>query len=247
MDIAALWILITLTGIFAGTLSGIIGFGSSVIMLPLIVFTFGAKEAVPIMAVAALLANCTRVGIWIKEINWRAAMAFSVTAVPAAYLGARTLIVLDSSVLEVILGIFFVAIVLIRRWIGERNFKIRDVHLAGVGLVLGFLTGIVVTTGPINSPFFLWYGLTKGAYIGTEAMASLTVYATKVATFGFSQFLSLQNFINGLLVGASLIIGSFLSKFLIDRIDPKWFRFIVETALIITGILMALKGILELI
>lgn len=246
MNLSVLWICILLVGVLAGTLSGIIGFGSSVILLPLIVFTFGAKEAVPIMAVAALLANLMRVIIWIKEINYRAAFAFSITAVPSAYLGARTLIIIDSRVLEFALGAFFIFIVLIRHTLGKRDFKIKDIHLAIAGLILGFLTGIVVTTGPINSPFFLWYGLVGGAYVGTEALASLAVYVTKVATFSFLNFLSLQNALKGVLVGCSLIIGSYISKLLIYRIDPKWFRFIVECALIGIGVVMLIKAILEM-
>ena len=38
-----------------------------------------------------------------------------------------------------------------------------------------FLTGIVVSTGPITVPLFSAYGLVKGSFIATEAAASLTV------------------------------------------------------------------------
>ena len=47
-------------------------------------------------------------------------------------------------------------------------------------LMLGLV--VVVSTGPINAPFFLAYGLAKGAYLGTEAMGSLAIYAAKALT-----------------------------------------------------------------
>ena len=49
-----------------------------------------------------------------------------------------------------------------RRWLAAREFKLQRWHLALIGLVIGFLTGIVVTTGPLSVPVFLAYGLVKG-------------------------------------------------------------------------------------
>jgi len=41
--------LILATALCAGALSGIIGTGSSIILLPLLVYQFGPKQAVPIV------------------------------------------------------------------------------------------------------------------------------------------------------------------------------------------------------
>ncbi|WP_157039138.1 hypothetical protein [Pseudovibrio sp. JE062] len=54
-------LIIVLSGMFAGVLSGIVGTGSSIILLPILVAVFGTKAAIPIMAIAALIANCGRV------------------------------------------------------------------------------------------------------------------------------------------------------------------------------------------
>jgi uncharacterized protein len=48
----------------AGSLSGIIGTGASIILLPVLVFQFGPKQAVPIMAIAALMSNVAKVMAW---------------------------------------------------------------------------------------------------------------------------------------------------------------------------------------
>ena len=42
-------LLILGVGLVAGTLSGIVGFGSSIMMMPVLVLVFGPREAVPIM------------------------------------------------------------------------------------------------------------------------------------------------------------------------------------------------------
>ena len=60
------------------------------------------------------------------------------------------------------LGLFFIAMIPARRWFAAQNFKLGLGHLALAGAAIGFLTGIVATTGPINAPFFLAYWLVKG-------------------------------------------------------------------------------------
>ena len=40
-------------------------------------------------------------------------------------------------------------------------------HLALGGAVIGYLTGIVVSTGPLSVPLFLFYGLTRGASLAS--------------------------------------------------------------------------------
>ena len=48
-------------GLVAGTLSGIVGFGSSIMLMPVLVIAFGPLQAVPIMAIAAIMANLSRI------------------------------------------------------------------------------------------------------------------------------------------------------------------------------------------
>ena len=46
-------------GLVAGTISGIVGTGSSIMLVPVLVYAFGPKQAVPIMAAAK--AVCERI------------------------------------------------------------------------------------------------------------------------------------------------------------------------------------------
>jgi uncharacterized membrane protein YfcA len=48
----------------AGVLSGVVGTGSSIILLPILVWLYGPKAAVPAMAIASVLANLARVIAW---------------------------------------------------------------------------------------------------------------------------------------------------------------------------------------
>ena len=74
---------VLLVGLAAGALSGIIGTGSSIMLLPILVYQFGPKQAVPIMAVAAVMSNIAKVMAWWREVDWRAFAAYTIPGVPA--------------------------------------------------------------------------------------------------------------------------------------------------------------------
>ncbi|MFY9589655.1 hypothetical protein [Rickettsia endosymbiont of Halotydeus destructor] len=81
-----------------------------------------------------------------------------------------------------------------RRWLNRQQFYIKAYHFAIIGMVIGFLTSIVISTGPINVPAFIAYGLVKGSFISTEAFCSLLVYAASSAVF--SNFKPIPKFLN---------------------------------------------------
>ncbi|MEQ9641861.1 MAG: sulfite exporter TauE/SafE family protein [Alphaproteobacteria bacterium] len=231
-----IWLAIIALGLVAGTVGGVIGFGGSVILIPALTIAFGAKQAVPIMAVAALLANGGRVLIWWRATDWRAVAAFALTAAPGAALGARTLIALNEAWIEIGLGCFLIALVPIRRWLAARGFVLKLAGLALVGAPLGFLTGLVASTGPVNAPVFLAYGLTKGAFIGTEAASSLAMFVTKAGAFSLFGALPPEVALRGLIVGATLMTGAWLAKRLVERFEPAQFRLLIDAVVVIAGL-----------
>lgn len=238
MDAALPLLMVLLLGLLAGTVGGMVGFGTSIMLMPALVLVFGPREAVPIMAIASILANASRVAAWWREVDWRATLAYSVTGIPAAVLGARTLLHLPVGVVEALLGSFFILMIPVRRWMLRQEWTLQPWHLALVGAAIGFLTGIVVSTGPINTPFFLAYGLVKGAYLGTEAMASLAVYGAKALTFRALGALSLQTLAQGLVVGTSLMGGAFIARRLVLRLDVSRFQQMMDGLLLLAGLVM---------
>lgn len=237
------YLVILAVGLVAGTISGIVGFGSSIMLMPVLVVVFGPLEAVPIMGVAALMANFSRILVWWREIDWRATAVYSATGVPAAALGARTLLVLPPRLMEALLGGFFLLMIPARRALLARNYKLRLWHLALVGAPIGFLTGIVVSTGPINTPFFLAYGLTKGAFLATEAAGSLAVYMSKALVFRSFGALPLAAVAKGLIIGTSLMAGSFLAKRFVLRLEADRFRLLMDGLLLLSGVSMLVAAL----
>jgi uncharacterized membrane protein YfcA len=230
------YLIVLCVGIAAGVLSGVIGTGSSMMLMPVLVILYGPQQAVPIMAIAAIMGNLGKVLSWWREIDWRACGAYSVTAVPGAMLGVRTLLALPPHAVELALGLFFLAMIPARRWLSRRSLRFSLLHLSLIGAVVGFLTGIVVSTGPITVPVFMGYGLVKGAFLATEAAGSLAVYGAKVTVFQHFGALPLRVVVDGLITGASLMVGTFGARRIVARMSPNTFKLVVDGLMFSSGL-----------
>jgi uncharacterized membrane protein YfcA len=237
------FIFVLAVGLVAGTISGIVGTGSSIMLMPVLVYEYGPKQAVPIMAVAAVMANLSRILAWWREVDWRACAAYSVTGIPAAALGARTLLALPSRAVDISIGVFLIAMVPARHWLARHQLKFSLWHLALGGAVIGYLTGIVVSTGPLSVPLFLFYGLSRGAFLATEAASSLGIYLSKSVTFERFGALTPDVAIKGLIAGTSLMFGAFIAKRFVLRLEPEMFRLVMDGILVAAGLSMLWNGL----
>jgi uncharacterized membrane protein YfcA len=233
-----IYFFIFLVGLLSGCLSGVIGTGASIILLPILVFQFGPQQAVPIMAIAGLMGNVGKIWAWWREVDWRAFFAFSVTAVPGAMLGARTLLVLPANNVELMLGCFFLIMIPVRRWLRVRNIGISAWHLAIFGAAIGFLTGMVPSTGPLMVPAFAAFGLLKGALLSTEAVSSIAITITKIATFRTLGALPFDIILKGLLIGSSVMAGTFIGKAVVQRMSGHAFQILLDGLLLVSGLSM---------
>ena len=238
------YLFVLAVGLIAGTVSGIVGTGSSIMLVPVLVYEFGPKEAVPIMAVAVIMANVSRIMAWWRDVDWRACAAYSATGIPAAAAGARTLLILPSRVVDIAIGLFLILMIPTRRWLTSHKFKPRLAHLAIAGAIIGFLTGIVVSTGPISVAIFITYGRVKGAFLATEAASSLAVFASKAATFEYFGALAPAVIAKGLITGTSLMAGAFIAKRFVLQLEPGAFRTVMDVLLLASGLSMLWNAIL---
>lgn len=227
--------LVLAVGSVAGLVSGIVGTGATVILLPVLVIVFGPREAVPIMAVVALMSNFAKITSWWKEIDWRACAAYAAGGIPAAALGARTLLVLPPHWVEVGLGLFFLVMVPGRRWLARRHRSIGLAGLMAAGAAIGFLTGIVVSTGPLSVPTFAAYGLVKGAFIATEAAGSLALYISKAATFHSFGALPGDIVVKGLVTGSSVMAGTYAARLVVERLSVRAFQGLLDVVMVLSG------------
>jgi uncharacterized membrane protein YfcA len=233
-------LLVFALALVAGALSGVVGTGSSLLLLPVLVVLYGPRVAVPMMAIAAVLSNVARVLAWWRDIEWRAVIAYVAPGAPAAVLGANTLFTISPRLVDGLLGVFFLVMIPIRRVAAAREWRFRLWHLAVAGAIVGFLTGLVLSTGPLSVPVFTGFGLSGGAFLGTEAASALVLYVAKIITFGQFGVLTTGLVLRGLAIGAALMIGPFITRRLVRNLRPRAYAVIIDLVLVAAAVGMFL-------
>nr|WP_273378919.1 sulfite exporter TauE/SafE family protein [Actinopolymorpha pittospori] len=242
LGVLVLVLLFTLA-LLAGVLGGVVGTGSSMVLLPALVFFYGPRVAVPIMAVAAVLGNVGRVLAWWRRIDWRPVVAYALPGIPSAVLGAHTLLTIPPRLVDGFLAVFFVAMVPLRRFAARAQWRIRLWHMGIAGAGIGFLTGMILSTGPLSVPIFTAYGLTGGAFLGSEAASALLLYAGKLATFEGAGVLSTDVLARGVVIGAAVMAGSFLARRILRNVTTQRYGLLIDVVLVTAALGMSISAL----
>ena len=235
------WLILALVALVASTLAGITGFGGAAVLLPALVAFFGIREAVPILTVAQLIGNGSRVWFHRMALNWRVVGWFALGAVPLALLGGYLFAKAPLAALTRLLGAFLLLVVLWRH-IRPKAKPFPVEAFAGIGAGASFLSALLGSVGPIMAPFFLAYGLVKSAYIGTEALSTVVMRIATLVAYHQAAILTWDAASIGLLLGPVMILGSFLGKKIVDRLPERVFVLIIEAVLIVAGLLFLIYG-----
>jgi uncharacterized membrane protein YfcA len=235
-------LLIAGAALLASTLAAVSGFGGAAVLLPVLVASFGLREAIPILTVAQLIGNGSRVWFNRRELNWRVVGWFALGGVPTALIGGVIFARAPLPFLTRLLGAFLILVVVWRHVRPKATAKPPVWSFAIIGAVASFLSALLGSVGPLMAPFFLAYGLVKAAYIGTEALATVVMHVAKLIAYHHSSVLPLHAVLAGLAIGPIMIFGSFLGKRIVDRLPEQVFVWIIEATLLIAGALFIWKG-----
>jgi uncharacterized protein len=226
----------------ASFLAAISGFGGSIIMLPVLVWTVGVTDAIPILTIAQLIGNLSRVVFNRHDLNWAVIWRFALGAIPTAIIGGIIFATAPATALVRVLGLFLILMVVYRHTRWGKAVRIKLPGFIPLGAASGILSAIFGTAGPVAAPFFLAYGLVKGAYIGTEAMTAVIMHIIKLGVYGSYALIGIRTLLIGLGIGAVMILGTFLGIKLLHRVPEKIFPFIIEVTLLVSGILFVVRG-----
>ncbi len=243
MDVSLTEIALLMAAAFtASTMAAVTGTGGGIILLPVLIALIGVRDAVPAYTLAQFIGNLSRVLFNRKDVRLDVVAWFAAGAVPAAVLGAMLFARSQETILVRLLGAFLLASVAWRRLNPRPSEGFPAHRFAGIGGVFGVVSAYLGSAGPFLAPFFLSFGLVRGAYIGTEALGTAIMHITKMCTYGASGVFSRQAVLAGLTISPVMVAGSFAGKRIIDRISRRVFVAIIETILVVFGILFLGRG-----
>ena len=231
--------------LLAGFTQGFTGFGSALIMLPLLTMLTGVKTVVPLVV---LLGTCINVILFFqvrRHIEWKRVRILLVASVPGILCGVYILKAMSTSFLELGIGVLLVAFpsYLISKGIPKR--EIAAGWAWPVGFLSGVLGGSISTGGPpviIYTALQPWGKLPiKSTLVGFFLVTSMVIGAVQAAG-GLMTGKVLTLFAAGL---PALVTGVLAGSYLFNRVDSGAYRKVLNVLLILLGVFMLIKGIVN--
>lgn len=227
----SMYLILGVVGLVAGLLSGTVGFGGGMVILPIITYFYGVEVAVPVSTIAQLLSNLSKAGMGFREIQWKQVGLFLILAAPFTALGAFGFAVVPKAPMTRILCVFLIIFAIIKI-----TGKIRLPHKKGTmligGGITGFINGLLGISGPLSSAVFLTLELTPVAYIASEATAAAIMHIIKAIMYGKFNLMDGTIFLNGLYIGVAMMVGNFVAMKTIRKINKKLYQRLVAAVMI---------------
>ena len=225
-------IILTAAGFAAGLLSGTVGFGGGMILLPAMTSFYGIEVTVPMSTVSQLLSNIFRSCAGFRSIRWRKVGFFLILALPLTVLGAYGFVTVPKVLMTRILCVLLIVFALLEMTDRFRLPGSRWTMLIGGG-ISGGINGLLSLSGPISSAVFHTLGLSPVAYIASEAAAATVMHIVQLAAYGGFNLLSARIMTEGAYMGLAMVAGNWIAMRYIKTIKRKIYRRIV--ALVMTA------------
>lgn len=233
--ITSSYIIMIITGLVAGFLSGAVGFGGGMIIIPVLSYFYGVEVAVPVSTIAQLLSNMSKMVIGFKSIKWSKVLQFLILAAPLTALGSFGFAVVPKQLMTQILCIFLIAFAVIKLTGKMHLPQNRTTVIAGGGIT-GLINGLLGISGPLSSAVFLTFGLTPVSYIASEATTATAMHLIKIFMYGKLNLIDCYSMLNGLYIGVAMMAGNYVALKTIRNINKKIYQKIVVAVMIVISI-----------
>ena len=232
--------LIPVVGFFV---RGVSGFGSALIITPLLLFFYDLRTVVAIVVILEIVSTAYFTIEVFKEVNWKYIKSLLPISVVGIAFGAFFLINFEADILKKIFGISVVLFSIRIFIINLSKFKIKRnkwphflTYIAGI--FAGLLGGLYGTAGPPVTIFLENQMKTK-----VDLRATLTFYfyiidLIRIIPYIYSGMIGKEQLKLSTIMLPAAFIGMLAGRLLYLKLSEMFFRILVGTILLASGILL---------
>lgn len=225
--------LLTFFGSAIGTATG---FGTSTIMIPIMVFFVPPPIALLFVGIVHLCGDIWKVLLFKRGFDWKLILGFGLAGIVASFLGASLSLQPQAFSLKRILGAFlilYVAFLFLKR-----DWALPKTHGTAVcgGALSGLFAGFFGVGGAVRGAFLAAFNLPKEVYIFTSGLIALFIDVTRVSRYIWGGTRLEQDLLIALILSIPIsFIGAKVAKRFLTRVPQKYFRIFVAIFLGLVG------------
>jgi len=227
------WLLVAAVAFAASILGGLAGYGTGLVLPVVLAPVVGVAQVVPVMALAMLINNGSRVVAFRHDVSWPHVRRVLLLGLPFNIAGAYGYTLLDARGIAALIGVFLLISLPLRRVLKRANRQIGSRAEVAAGAGFGFINGGMTGTGVILISLLMAGGVQGAALIATDATISVALGIAKVAVFGGFNRLDASLALAGLLVGLCTAPGAFVARRLLTLIPQRIHTGVMETVVVI--------------
>jgi len=234
-------IYLTILTILAGGVGTLTGFGTSTIMVPVLLIFFPLPQTLLLVGIIHWFGDIWKLALFRQGIRWKILLGFGIPGIITSFLGASLAFSAPEGLLSRILGGFLLAYVAFL--FANTSFRMNQGNLTAItgGTLSGFLAGIFGIGGAVRSAFLSVFDLPKAIYITTTGGIALFIDSSRLITY-YLKGTQLEPILAwGLLafIPASFL-GAKIAKSVVNKIPQKHFRTVLVVFLFLVGIKLLL-------
>lgn len=220
------------TVLLAGMVRGFSGFGSAMIMVPVLAVLYGPVKAVPIGLVLEMAVSLPLLPAAARMVDWRRIGVLLVAACAIVPLGIWLLHTLEAGIVPWILSGFVLSGVLLL----ATGFRYRGRPGIAATVATGMLSGLMNGLSGMGGPPVVFFYL-AGADGAAISRASFIIYFTIVDLFALIVFALIDSYdLDGLILALVLsvpfVLGGLIGARLFGRASERFYRMVALAILL---------------
>ena len=233
-SISLIFLFLTLVAEVIGTIGG---FGSSVFFVPIANFYFDFETVLGLTAMFHVASNLSKIALFRKGLDKRLVLYLGVPAVAFVIIGGVLANYVNTSFLEISLGIFLIVLSLL--FLIKKDLVIKDGNAEALvgGTLSGFLAGLLGTGGAVRGLTMAAFNLEKNMFVATSAVIDFGVDFTRTIVYFFNGFIRKEHLIYVPFLVVIGWVGTWIGKKLLNYIPQSKFKRL--SLLLILGIGLA--------
>lgn len=239
-------VVVSLSVLVTSFISGVFGMAGGMILMGVLVAFMPVSAAMVLHGAAQLTSNGWRALLWRRHCDFRIFGRFFLGLLLAGLIFSFIGFVPDRALVLITLGIVPFLVVLIPRQYVPQATSPWGAELCGfLNTSMQFIAGV---SGPLLDVFYVRTEMDRRAIVATKAACQASAHLAKLIYFGYAMGggESVPALVLGLAVGLA-IVGTSLSKFVLERLSDHQFRRWTQVLVMVIGSVYLAQGLYLLI